>query len=193
MEVQIKDEQKNTSKKQQYSVSHVFCTQKIKEPHTHLLSFTPPHLTPSSLSQLFCLLRWCRIKTCHVRYCMCVSGSIYAPLAESVALATFFLLPLLELFHCWTGCLDVLCNRADLRGTEVPCVKSTSSKTTPDLTLQFSVVLLFVSRWSSLIDCISTNTGLAYCHSCSCQETELISFSCCCLAVKRAICSLYIL
>ena len=125
-----------------------------------LFSFMLPyHLTLSSLLQLFCLLRVMSdndlscVLPCvctYVHFTSCILP--HPPSLQIISTAAFFLLPLFvsSFFFLWKSsisrsckdCLDILCNCADHCGAEVPCVKSTSSKTMADVTSRFSVVFL---------------------------------------------------
>lgn len=123
-----------------------------------LFSFMPSHLKPSFLLQLFCLLLMmldnnfsCKLLCVHVNLFVCVCIHFLRPapcISANHLLAAFFLLSSFCQFlllckssfaRRWKDCLDVLCNDADHSGAEVPCVKSTSSKTVVDLMLWFSV------------------------------------------------------
>lgn len=123
-----------------------------------------------------------QIMTCHVSSCacmwtlfICVCVCVYLlhvtppTISADHLLAAFFLLPLfVSSFSFGTFPLQEAEKTvwmtyviARIAVALVPCVKSTSSKSAADLTSRFSV-LLFSSRWSSLIAYISSNRGLAF-------------------------------
>lgn len=150
-------------------------------------SFIPFHLTSSSLSQLFCNL-WvmpdndlsCMLLCVYYMYV----GLLPAPSPTHLLLrlsscgcflptssfCQFLFLWNSSMARSWKDCLDVLCNGADHSGSEVWCGKSTSSKTVADLTMRFFL------ESTMLINCLhSIKQGPCFrCHSCCCQETELI-------------------
>lgn len=96
--------------------------------------------------------------------------SSHGCLLPTSCLCQFLLLRNSSTARSWKDCLDVLCNGAVHCGAEVPCDKSASSKTAADLTPRFFL------ESTVLINCLhSIKQGPCfYCHSCGCQETELI-------------------
>lgn len=167
--------------------------------------FMPSHLTPSISCNSSVFSGWCRIMTCHVSSClrmwylfMCLCARVYFlhPTPPTISadhlLAAFFLHPLFVSSFSF-GTLP-------LRDTEKTVWMSyviapiavalryhVWSQVAQRLMWRCDSLFFFFLELMDLINCLHfINQGPCfYCQSCSYRETELISFSCCCLALSR--------